>query len=152
MKILIFVMGMLLVVQAGQATDLYRWVDRNGKVHYGDRPEEDAEKLKLSNSDAASGVDDASLSYEARLAKKNFSVTLYVAEKCGEPCKQARDFLGKRHVPFAVTMLKTQEEFDAFKQKSGSDMVPSLSIGRNWLKGFQPDQWGGELDAAGYPK
>jgi len=87
-----------------------------------------------------------------RLARKNFPVILYVSEKCGESCKQARDFLDKRHVPFAETELKTQEEIDDFKQKSGSDSVPVLSVGRNWLKGFQAGQWQDELDAAGYPK
>lgn len=153
MKKFILVVGMLLVAQAGQATDLYRWVDKNGKVHYGDSPVEDAEKLRLSSPEgAASGVDDANVPYEARMAKKNFPLTLYVSEKCGDACKQAHDFLSKRHVPFAETTLKTAEEFDAFKQKSGSDNVPVLSIGRNWLKGFQSDQWGSELDAAGYPK
>ncbi|HMC13373.1 MAG TPA: glutaredoxin family protein [Gallionellaceae bacterium] len=154
MEKLFFTMGLLLVLQAGQASELYRWVDNNGKVHYGDTPEVDAEKLKFSipDTDAASGVDETNLPYEVRLARKNFPVTLYVSEKCGEPCKQARDFLDKRHVPFAETELKTQEEFDDFKQKSGSDSVPVLSVGRNWLKGFQAGQWQDELDAAGYPK
>lgn len=149
-----FVMCMLLILQAGHASDLYRWVDNNGKVHYGDTPEEDAEKLKFSTPDAAaaSGVDETNLPYEARLARKNFPVILYVSENCGEICKQAHDFLSKRHVPFTETVLKTQEDFDAFKQKSGSDNVPVLSVGRNWHKGFQASQWQDELDAAGYPK
>jgi glutaredoxin len=152
---LFFLMGMLVFFQAAQAGELYRWVDKEGKVHYGDTPVEDAEKLKFGTPDtdiAASGVDDTTIPYEARLAREHFPVTLYSSEQCGEVCKQARDFLKKRKVPFADTVLKTKEEFDAFKQKSGSDNVPVLSVGRNWLKGFSASQWAEELDAAGYPK
>lgn len=155
MKMLqLFFVGLLLVGQIGQASELYRWVDKDGKVHYGDTPVEDAEKLKISTpeTDAASAVDETNIPYEARLARKNFPVTLYVTEKCGDPCKQARDFLSKRHVPFDQTMLKTQAEFDAIKEKSGSEIIPVLSIGRNWLPGFQPGQWQEELDVAAYPK
>lgn len=152
---LFFLMGILVFFQAAQAGELYRWVDKDGKIHYGDTPVEDAEKLKFSSPDddaAASGADATNISYEARQASQHFPLTLYVTEQCGDICKQAREFLKKRKVPFAETVLKTQEEFEAFKQKSGSGNVPVLSVGRNWLKGFGASQWQEELDAAGYPK
>lgn len=154
MKTLFLVAGILFTLQAAQASELYRWVDKNGNVHYGDMPVSDAEKLNfgLPDTEPASGVDESKLPYEVRLARKNFPVTLYVSEQCGEPCKLSRDFLNKHHVPFDETMLKTEEELADFKQKSGTENVPALSIGRTWLKGFQAEQWQEELDAAGYPK
>lgn len=131
------------------ADELYRWTDESGKVHYSDIPATaDAEKKKFSSSPAD---DDAGLSYETRRAKQNFPVTLYVAENCGDICQQARDFLRKRGIPFAEKNLKTQEDFDAFKQMSGSDGAPTLAVGKTWLKGFQARQWSGELEVAGYP-
>ena len=146
--------GMLLALNAAQATELYRWVDKNGVVHYGDTPIEEAEKLRIggSSGDTASGVSDANISYEARMVSKNFPITLYVSEQCGEPCNQARAFLKKRRVPFSETMLRTLEDFDSFKKMSGIEGVPALTVGRTWLKGFQAGQWQNELDAAGYPK
>jgi glutaredoxin len=152
MKVFFIVAGMLLALNAAQATEMYRWVDKNGVMHYGDKSREDAEKIRLGGYDAASGVDDASLPYATRVARKNFPVTLYVAERCADICNQARDYLKKRRVPFAEVMLKTEEEFAAFKQKSGTENVPTISVGRNWLKGFQSEDWRNELDAAGYPK
>lgn len=133
------------------ADELYRWVDESGKVHYGDIPAADAtgaEKKKFSSS----SDNDAGLSYETRRAKQNFPVTMYVTENCGDICQQARDFLRKRGIPLTEKNLKTQEDLDAFKQLSGSDSVPTLAVGKSWLKGFQSQQWGGELDAAGYPQ
>lgn len=144
----------LIVIACGSAfaDEWYRWVDQAGKVHYGDAPAADAagaEKRKIST---APVDEDAMLPYEARRAKQNFPVTLYVTENCGDICQQARDFLRKRGIPFVEKSLKTQEDFDDFKQKSGSDGLPALAVGKAWLKGFQPRQWGDELDAAGYPK
>ncbi len=144
-----------LALHPALADSTYRWVDKEGHVHYGDAPpNEDAEPLdmKMYGGTAASGVDDTSLPYETRRAKQNFPVTLYVTEGCGSACQQARDFLSKRHIPYAVTTLKTKEDVEAYVKKYGSDSIPSVSVGKTWLKGFQAQQWQDELDAAGYPK
>lgn len=153
----VFVAAMLvLFLHPAHASDLYRWVDGNGKVHYGDSaPNEDTEQLNLKAyglPQAASGVDDTTLPYETKRAKERFPVTLYVTEGCTTSCQLARDFLSKHHIPSSETMLKTKEEVSAFQKKSGSDSVPTISVGSNWLKGFEPQQWLDALDAAGYPK
>ena len=152
MKMICLVAGMLLAVNAAQATEVYRWVDRDGGMHYLDKPREGAEKVRLGGHDAASGVEDASLPYETRMAKKSFPVTLYVTDRCTDLCNQARDFLKKRRIPFSEVVLSSEQEVAAFKQKSGAEGVPTASVGRTWLKGFQADNWRNELDAAGYPK
>ena len=143
---------MAAVLSGAHAGSLYRWVDQSGKVHYGDVPAAgtaQVEKVKISDSPA---VDDADLPYETRRAKENFPVTLYVADNCGEPCRQARDFLNQRGIPFSEKNLVTKEEIDTFKLMSGSENSPTLAIGKNWLKGFLAEQWSNELDVAGYPK
>ena len=151
-KTLLFLL--LLVMQPALAGNLYRWVDDAGKVHYGDTPANDARKVQEKKFDAPAtpvSGDDA-LSFEMRRAKQRFPVTLYVADNCKEACQQARDFLKKRDIPFAEKDLKTKEDIAAFKKESGSNTVPTLSVGTNWLKGFLAQDWQDELDAAGYPK
>ena len=139
-----------LVCGNAQADGLYRWVDKSGKVHYGDAPAADAAKVEQKKFGAAPTVDANDLPYATRRAKQNFPVTLYTAENCGDPCKQARLFLNKRGIPFTENILRTKEDLDAFKQLSGSDGVPTLAVGKTWFKGFQAEQWGGALDTAGY--
>jgi hypothetical protein len=139
---------MLPAVQAGE---LFRWVDANGKVHYGDvRPTDttDVERLKPS-SEPAQGED---LPYETRRAQQNFPVTLYVGVGCGEPCDLARSLLTKRGIPFSEKLLKYKEDVEAFKKLSGIDGVPVLAVGKNYLRGFLAEQWQSSLDIAGYPK
>jgi hypothetical protein len=136
---------------AAQAGELFRWVDANGKVHYGDvRPPDatDVESLKLS-SEPAQNED---LPYETRRAQQNFPVTLYVGKGCGDACDMARGLLTRRGIPFTEKLLQYKEDFEAFKKLSGFDGVPTLSVGKTFLRGFLAEQWHSELDIAGYPK
>ena len=152
MKRIVLLLGCLAVMPSGaQAGELYRWLDAQGKVHYGDVPPAGAVQVTPIKSPAAvTPVED--LPYETRRAQQNFPVTLYVADNCAEACNQARNLLSKRGIPFSEKLLITQEDIDAFKALSGSDSVPTLAVGKAFLKGFLAGQWHGELDIAGYPK
>lgn len=150
-RIVLLLICLALIPLSAQAGKLYRWVDAEGNVHYGDAPPADAKQVETKKlSDAATQNQD--LPYEARRAQQNFPVTLYVADNCIDACNKARSFLSKRGIPFSEKSLKTLEDFDAFKKLSGSDSLPTLSVGKNFLKGFLDSQWNNELDIAGYPK
>lgn len=133
------------------AGKLYRWVDAQGKVHYGDAPPADAARVETKKlSDSVAPTED--LPYETRRAQQNFPVTLYVTGNCGEPCDQARSLLSKRGIPFGEKKLATKEDIEAFRALSGGDSAPTLAVGRTFLNGFLAERWHGELDIAGYPK
>src|SRR5208337_3509168 len=130
--------GMLLATLASAQADTYRWKDKSGKVHYGDAPPTiEGVQVEQKKFSVAPEAEDVSLPYATRLARQNFPVTLYVSSNCGDPCKQARDFLNKRGVPFAEKNMVTKEEIDALKLKSGSDTVPALSVGKTWFNNFE---------------
>jgi glutaredoxin len=134
-----------------QAADMYRWVDSRGIVHYSDMPSPDSEKLdprKFSGEVAP----DEDLPYGTRIARQNFPVTLYVGAGCGDTCEKARNLLNKRGIPYAEKTISTTDDIDAFKKLTGSDIVPTLAVGRSYLKGLQSEQWHSELDIAGYSK
>ena len=150
MKIFFMMLSLLLLAHV-QAAELYRSIDKDGKVHYSDTPltdSEDVERLKLDNEPTP----DENLPYETKRAMQNFPVTLYTFPECGLPCKQARELLGKRGVPFTGQNLVKQEDIDAFRKASGGSQVPALTIGKTWLIEFNDVQWNNELDFAGYPK
>ena len=58
----------------------------------------------------------------------------------------------RRGIPFSDKKLLTKEEIEAFKALSGSDIAPTLGVGKIFLKGFEAGQWNNQLDIAGYPK
>ncbi|MDD5384543.1 MAG: glutaredoxin family protein [Gallionella sp.] len=152
MKRIVLLLSCLAVMPSGvQAGELYRWLDAKGKVHYGDVPPVDATQVEPRKFPGAA-IPGEDLPYETRRAQQNFPVILYVADNCAEACNQARELLKKRGIPFSEKPLITQEDIDAFKAISGSDSVPTLAVGKAFLKGFLAEQWHGELDIAGYPK
>ena len=153
MKRIVLLLGCLLWMQIGsQAGELYRWVDKSGKIHYGDTPAGEAAQVERKKFYSPATQGDEDLPYETRLAQQNFPVSLYVASDCSGPCQQARDFLNKRGIPFTEKTLLTQKEIDDFREQSGTDQVPTLAVGKTYLKSFEAEQWNGELDIVGYPK
>ncbi len=147
-----FVMaGMLLVIVSASADGVYRWVDQSGKVHYGDVPTEESAQVEQKKFSASPAID-GNWPYETRHARENFPVVLYVSENCTDICKDARELLNKRGIPYAEKTLTTKQEIADFKTQSGGGIVPAISVGSSWTKGFQADAWNRELDMAGYPK
>lgn len=151
MKSSFMLAGMLLVMVSTYAEEVYRWVDKSGKVYYGDIPAAETaqlEKKKFADSPAI----DEEVPYETLQASKNFPVVLYVSENCETICNDARELLNQRGIPFAEKILTTKQEIDEFKTLSGRGIVPAISVGKSWTNGFQADAWNKELDIAGYPK
>lgn len=142
----------LLCAGLAHAQNAYRWVDRDGKVHYGDRPPPakagKAQELKLTAPEA-----ERQFPYATRQAMANFPVTLYVSADCGAACKEAGDYLRKRGIPFSERKVATPEDSAALAKLIGGEaVVPVLQVGPKNRKGFEQGSWDGLLDAAGYPK
>lgn len=146
MKYILLFSALLLFAGEGRA-DMFRSVDSSGRVYYSDRPAPDSTELRFGKN-----LPQKNLPYETRTAMKKNPVTLYVADGCGESCAEARRLLKTRGIPHEEKNLAGSEEIEAFKKASGSDIVPVLAIGKNWLKGFQTEAWQQGLDTAGYSK
>lgn len=149
-----FCFALLLALTAGSAlaqTTTYRWINpKTGETMITDTPPPG--NVKLLDRKAADGSDSqAGLSYGARRAMENFPVTLYTSADCPAECKDARDLLNKRGVPFTEKVLNTQEDHDELKALIGGLFVPSLKVGNQSIKGFLAESYNNLLDLAGYP-
>lgn len=146
---------LLLAACAGlvQAQSAYRWVDRDGKVHYGDRPPPPAAVRELEEKRIAAPAADTTGSYTLRTAQQNYPVTLYVDASCGAACQEGRAYLKKRGIPFSEKSLASDEEIAALQRLlQGAELVvPVLQVGEKTSKGFLETGWSVLLDAAGYP-
>ena len=149
-----FLAAALACVFAAQAqTNVYRWVDKEGKVHFSDAPPpadaKDATQKRLGGGE----TDDTQLPYATQVAARRNPVTLYTGTKCGEPCVKARELLAQRGIPF--TELDAQNNADAqaaLKKLIGALEVPVLVVGESNTKGYEEIQWQASLDSAGYPR
>lgn len=150
---LLLVLLLAATAQWAQAQNAWRWVDQDGKVHYGDRPPprtaREVQEMKYAAPSA-----DRQLPRVLRQAAENHPVTLFVTADCEAACREGRDYLNKRGIPFAETPVASNEEIAALRERLGGGdvVVPVLQVGEKNRKGFLESAWATLLDAAGYPK
>lgn len=140
----------LALASSGLFAETYRWVDANGRVVVSDTPPPG--KAKNVAKSGESTADEGFMSFETKKAVDNFPVTLYTSPDCVAECKQARDLLNGRGVPFTEKMLQKQEDVDELKKLVGDAFVPALKVGKQAARGFEPGAYNNLLDLAGYPK
>ncbi|MEW6164082.1 MAG: DUF4124 domain-containing protein [Pseudomonadota bacterium] len=151
-------MSMLLLALACaglvQAQTMYRWVDQDGKVHYGDRPPQSGKAADVQERKYSAPTADRQTPATLRQAAESYPVTLYVAANCTTACADGRNFLNKRGIPFSEKTLSSNEEIAALREKlgGGETVVPVLQVGEKTSRGYLESAWAGLLDAAGYPK
>ena len=146
--------ALFLLATASTAADaqLFKWVDKDGKVTYSDvPPPKDAKDVKRKGyGDNVTPSDE--LPYSVKEAMKRNPVTLY-ANACGEPCDQGRALLAARGIPFTDRNPETdQAASDALKEAVGALTVPTLTIGGRVIKGFADSEWHDALTSSGYPR
>lgn len=144
---------MALSFSAGAQT-LYKWVDKNGKVHYSDQPPP-KEIKKVDQPRLGKGsIETSEQPYETRKAAQDYPVRLFTASDCVSECQTARDFLSRRGIPYSEQSVNSPEDGDAFRKlfKTDSVFLPSVTVGSQQQIGFTEGGWGSLLDAAGYPR
>ncbi len=132
------------------AQSTFKWVDAQGRTHYGDQPPPTgAVELSVARANAAEGP--ASLPAALRQVAHNYPVVLYVTDDCN-PCAIGRRLLADRGIPYAEKKVSALEDVDAFKRLGFTEVgFPAISVGRERSTGFDNQAWTRLLDAAGYP-
>src|SRR3954467_7441501 len=78
------------------AQSIYRWVDKEGKVHYTQQPPaRDAARTVEQRTLTGSSVEASNVPYALQQAMKNFPVTLFSSPNCLQGCVEARTLLTK---------------------------------------------------------
>jgi glutaredoxin len=130
--------------------ETYRWVDPGGRTVISDTP-----PPGRAHSVAKTGIDKENtdgLPYAVKKAAENFPVTLYTSADCVGQCKDARNLLNLRGVPFTEKMVQNPEDVDELKKLVGDAYVPALKVGKQSFRGFEAGAYNNLLDLAGYPK
>jgi glutaredoxin len=145
--------ALALLFAASAAAQMYRWVDKDGKVHYTDTPPPAAAAKSVQSRTASPSVVESSQQpYSVQQAVKNFPVVLYTHADCKEPCADGRTLLASRGVPFREIAVVDEKTQDELKRATGDTQVPVLMVGKQPSRGYESGMWNAALDAAGYPK
>lgn len=151
LRALLVLLAALCAVSAAHAQKLYKWVDRDGRVSYHDRPppsnEYRVEEKQLGTRPRPAVNNDAM----GAAAEKN-PVVLYSAPRCGT-CDTARTYLQKRGIPFTEKNVEGDRKLqDELIQQAGGLAVPTITVGTKVMRGYLESLLEGELDQAGYPR
>jgi glutaredoxin len=135
------------------AQQLYRWVDKDGRVHYTQQaPAREAAKNVEKKKLGGSPVDSERIPFSLQQAMNNFPVVLYTSPGCKAGCDDARALLVKRGIPHKEVGVSDAATTDALKAATGDNKVPAVTIGRVVQKGYEPEALNQALDAALYPR
>ncbi len=141
------------ITAAVAQTSVYRWVDKDGKVHFSDTPPPKDAKNATQRTLGGGGPDASQLPYATQMAMKKSPVTLFMSGDCGEPCDQGRELLSRRGVPYTQRNAQANAaDTEALKKASGALQVPVLLVGESVLRGYSEESWAAALDSAGYPR
>ena len=128
----------------------YKWTDSAGRTVISDTPPTGLAKKVSKSSDTAQADDN--LPFSVKKAMEAFPVVLYTSNDCGDSCKQARDLLNSRGIPFTDKDAQKTEIREELKQLVGEAFVPTIKVGNQRQRGFEAGAYHNLLDLAGYPK
>ena len=137
---------------AAQAQQLYRYVDKDGRTIYTDRPPPPDSKDVQAKRLSPNFIESNDMPIATAQAAQRFPVTLYTFA-CGTVCQNAEALLNRRGVPFTTVNVEEQKGAEALQKLTGAQQVPVLQLGDKLVaKGFNEARWTSMLDDAGYPK
>lgn len=128
-----------LLFAAPAAAQVYKWTDPSGKVHYGDRPPDDARKqeLKIRIPSYDGPVEVRDWSSVLGTTASRAGVTMYSTSWCGH-CKNARSYFAAKRIPYRdIDVEKSPEAAREFKALGG-DGVPLILVGGRAMSGWDP--------------
>ncbi len=128
----------LLASPAGFA-QLYKWVDDQGKVHYGDSPPDSAALQQIRGnvtSFTSTTVEPFEIDEKLLTTRtKSKSVVMYSTSWCGY-CRQAARYFRKHRISFKeYDIEKSEKGLRDYKKLNGRG-VPIILVGKRRMNGF----------------
>ncbi len=116
--------------------EIYKWLDEDGKVHFGDKKprNQEAESVVLEiNTYTNVTYDTAIFDHGARYGARK--VVMYSAKWCGV-CKKAKRFFQENAIAFTEYDIDESEANKKRYKRLNARGVPVIFVGKNRMNGF----------------
>ena len=128
----------LLTLPVCASAGVYKWVDENGKVHFGDVPPADAVKQEVKGTISTYSAGPAPDFPKAAAATP--SVIMYSTSWCGY-CTKARNHFQANNIKFREYDIEKSNRANREYLKLGGKGVPLIRVGKQLLSGFSADRF-----------
>jgi len=137
---------------AAAQQQVYRYIDKEGRVIYTDRaPPADGKEVQAKRL-TSNFIENNEVPIATQQAAQRFPVTLYTFG-CGQVCQSAEALLNRRGIPYTTVNVEEQKGAEQLLKVTGGQQAPVLQVGDKLLaKGYNEARWTAMLDDAGYPK
>ncbi|PCJ44326.1 MAG: glutaredoxin family protein [Moraxellaceae bacterium] len=135
MKNIVF---LLLLVPSLVGAEIYKWVDEDGRVQFGDSPreEDNAEKIIV---DVISykyvKVEDFEFFEGEKRKKRSDKVVMYSTSWCGY-CKKARRYFKEKGIDYVEYDIERDKAANNRFKELGGTGVPVILVGKKKMSGF----------------
>lgn len=118
---------MLLALSHPALSEIYKWVDESGRVHFSDKDqaEKNAENLEIR----------VNTSEAVPVVPRKQKVVMYSTENCGY-CKQARKYFRQSRIPFEEYDIDKNRQAEKRFRALGGRGTPLIVLGGRTLQGF----------------
>lgn len=120
-----------LLAAAVAPAEVFRWVDDNGDVHFGDRPSQahrsEPVEIRVNTYEA--------VTYASHTGAPAESVVMYSASWCGV-CKQARRYFEQQQIAFTEYDIEQDAKGRTAYRRLGASGVPVILVGDRRMNGF----------------
>jgi glutaredoxin len=119
--------------------DVYKWTDNHGRVHFGDKPFENASletiDIKINSYQAVTiePLTETQANNEDRTIDKK--VVMYSTSWCGY-CKKARRYFKANNIPYREFDIEDSPKAKKRFKSLGGNGVPLILVGKNKISGF----------------
>jgi glutaredoxin len=132
------------------SADIYKWTDKNGKIHYSDSPinQENAEKVDeqalAKNISSYTNVTvqivpiDFGMNQNAR--RDASRLVMYTTTRCGY-CAKARRYFAKNSISYSEKNIELEEAYRKEFDQLGGKGVPVILVGNKKMTGFSQQKF-----------
>jgi glutaredoxin len=140
----IFTSLLLLSITAQTPAEIYKWVDAQGNVHFGDRAPKSAvtETIDLKINTFQSVTIEPFEPFESSPSRRSGRVVIYTTEWCGV-CKKAKRYFQENKIAYQeYDVEKSEKGKKDYKAMNGSG-VPIILVGKQRMNGFSQSRFDG---------
>ncbi|RHW76126.1 glutaredoxin family protein [Colwellia sp. RSH04] len=129
----LLIITLFIIFTSSHAQEIYKWVDENGKVHFGDRKPDTQNEVEALNIKLINSVE--TVTYQPSSIDVGKKVVIYTTSWCGY-CKKAKKYFGSKRIRYTEKNIEKSKiakmEFD----KLGGKGVPVILVGKKRMSGF----------------